>query len=329
MEETKMPKTHPQKQTNQLAGTHKIIDKHEIASKTMLTRIYAPEIAAKAKPGQFVIVMADEKSERIPLTIVDWDIKTGEISLIFQEIGYSTQKIGCLTVGDELFTITGPLGNPSEIKNYGNVAVVCGGVGTAAAYPIARALKAAGNRVTSVIGARNAALLILLDEMESVSDECYISTDDGSKGQKGFVTDVLKMLIAREQFDVVFAVGPTVMMSAIAEVTRPLAIKTIVSLNSIMVCGIGLCGACQVSIDKVTRFVCIEGPEFDAHKVNFKELIQRLRSYTNKEKLALDFHKECVDSCECQKHQTVMVVNDPEIKTPIKRALTVSSRSKG
>ncbi len=324
-----MPNTHKQKQTNQLPGTHKIIDKHEIASKTMLLRIYAPEIAAKAKPGQFVTVLADKKSERIPLTIVDWDIKTGEISLIFQEIGYSTQKIGCLMVGDELFNITGPLGNPSEIKNYGNVAVVCGGVGTAAAYPIARALKAAGNKVTSIIGARNADLLILLDEMEGVSDECYISTDDGSKGQKGFVTDVLKMLIARERFDVVFAIGPTVMMSAIAEVTRPFAIKTIVSLNSIMVCGIGLCGACRVSIDNATRFACIEGPEFDAHQVNFKELIQRLRSYTKEEKLALDFHKEYGDLCECQKHQTVMVVNGPEMRTPIKRALTLSSRSTG
>jgi ferredoxin/flavodoxin---NADP+ reductase len=320
MEEPQIPNTNPQKQTTQLTSTHKIIDKHELATKTMLLRIYAPEIAAKTKPGQFVIVMADEKSERIPLTIVDWDNRTGEISLIFQEIGYSTQKIGQLTVGDELFTVTGPLGNPSEIKNYGSVAVVCGGVGTAAAYPIARGLKAAGNKVTSIIGARNAQALILLDEMERVSDECYISTDDGSKGQKGFVTDVLRTLIAREHFDAVFAIGPTVMMSAIAEVTRPFAIKTIVSLNSIMVCGIGLCGACRVSVDNVTKFSCIEGPEFDAHKVNFKELIQRLKSYTNEEKLALEFHKNRSDFCECQQHlQTEMVVACSEIKTPHKK----------
>ncbi len=162
-------------------------------------------------------------------------------------------------------------------------------------------MKAAGNKVTSIIGARNAQALILLDDMERVSDECYISTDDGSKGQKGFVTDVLKMLIARERFDVVFAIGPTVMMGAIAEVTRPFGIKTIVSLNSIMVCGIGLCGACRVSVDNVTRFSCIEGPEFDAHQVNFKELIQRLKSYTNEEKLALEYHKERNGLCECEK----------------------------
>ncbi len=296
-----MPNTHPQKQTSPLTNTHKIIDKHELATKSMLLRIHAPEIAAKARPGQFVIVMADEKSERIPLTIVDWDKQTGEISLIFQEIGYSTQKIGDLGVGDELFTVTGPLGNPSEIKKYGNVAVVCGGVGTAAAYPIARALKAAGNKVTSIIGARNAALLILLDEMERASDQCYISTDDGSKGQKGFVTNVLKMLIARERFDLVFAIGPTVMMSAIADVTRPFAIKTIVSLNSIMVCGIGLCGVCRVSVDNLTRFSCIEGPEFDAHKVNFKELIQRLKSYANEEKLALEYREKQGGLCECER----------------------------
>jgi ferredoxin/flavodoxin---NADP+ reductase len=316
-EKPKMPKPHTQKQNK---FTHKIADKHELAPKTILLRIHAPEIAAKAKPGQFVMVMTDEKSERMPLTLVDWDTSIGEISIIFQQIGHSTLKFGRLAVGDKLFTVTGPLGNPSDIKNYGNVAVVCGGVGTAAAYPIARALKKAGNKVTSIIGARTQDLLILQNEMKHVSDQFYISTDDGSKGQKGFVCDVLKVLLLQERFDVVFAVGPTVMMSATAEVTRPYRIKTIASLNSIMVCGIGLCGACRVSVNNVTRFSCIEGPEFDAHQVNFKELIQRLRSYSNEEKLAMQFHEKHGDFCDCQKTaQTELVTCSNVNRAPKKQ----------
>lgn len=278
---------------------HKILYKRKLTPKSTFIKIYAPEIADVAKAGQFVIVMADKNSERIPLTLVDWDKNIGEISLIFQEIGYSTQKIGQLSMGDKLFNVSGPLGNPSEIKNYGRVAIVCGGIGTAAAYPIAKGLKDAGNNVTSIIGAQSSDLLILQNEMDEVSDQVYISTDDGSKGRKGFVTDVLRDLVEKERFDRVLVIGPTVMMSAVAEVTRPFGITTIASLNSIMVCGIGLCGACRISVDGVTRFSCVEGPEFDAHKVDFKGLMNRLRCYVNEEKLALHFHEKSA-FCTCQ-----------------------------
>ena len=282
-------------------SAHIIVEKHDLGPQVKQVTIYAPEIAEKAKAGQFVILRVDDEGERIPLTLVSWDKTEGTITLIFQEVGLSTKKLGALQIGEEILNVVGPLGNPSEIRFYGLVAVVCGGVGTAAAYPIAKALKEAGNRVVSIVGARNQGLLILEEEMKLVSDEFYISTDDGSKGQKGFVSDALKLLIDKKyEFDVVYAIGPPMMMRTTSEVTRPYSIKTIVSLNPIMVDGMGMCGACRVSVGGLTKFACIDGPEFDAHKTNFEELIRRLKVYPPEEKLAVDFHENRGGgSCTC------------------------------
>ena len=258
-----------------------------------MIKVHAPDIAAKAQPGQFVIIRINEKGERIPLTIVDWEKEKAAITLIFQEVGVSTRKLGMLEIKDEILNILGPLGNPSDIKHHGSVAVACGGVGTAAAYPIAKAFKEKENKVISIIGARSKELLILEDEMKNVSDELYISTDDGSKGYKGFVSDVLKGLIEKGyRFNVVYAIGPPLMMRATSEVTRPHGIKTIVSLNPIMVDGMGMCGACRVTVNGQTKFACIDGPDFDGHQVNFDELIKRLRMYQPEEKSALQFHEK-------------------------------------
>jgi len=266
---------------------YKVLAKQELAPQIKLFKIHAPDIAKKAKPGQFVILRIDEKGERVPLTLVEWEKEKGTLTLIFQEVGVSTKKLGALNVGDEILDVVGPLGNPSDIRHHGSVAVVCGGVGTAAAYPIAKAFKEVGNKVISIVGARNKELLILENEMKTVSDELYISTDDGSKGYKGFVSDVLKTLIEKGyRFDVVYAIGPPLMMRATSEVTRPYGIKTIVSLNPIMVDGMGMCGACRVTVGGQTRFACVDGPEFDGHQVDFNELIKRLRMYQSEEKLA-------------------------------------------
>ena len=267
---------------------HQIVSKKELAPKIKSIEVAAPEIAEKAQAGQFVILRIDENGERFPLTIVDWSQKKGTITLIFLEIGVSTEKLGALRVDDVIFDVLGPLGNPSDIERFGSVCVIGGGVGTASAFPIARAFKQAGNKVVSIVGAKTAGLLILEDDMRRVSDELYISTDDGSKERKGFVSDVLKMLIEKGyHFDVVYAIGPTVMMRAVAETTRPYGIKTIVSLNPIMVDGMGMCGACRVSVGEKTRFACVDGLEFDAHLVNFGELLKRQMVYMSEEKAAL------------------------------------------
>jgi NAD(P)H-flavin reductase len=274
---------------------YNILARQELAPQIKPFQIYAPEIAEKAQPGQFVILRVDDVGERIPLTLVDWEPKEGTITLIFQEVGVSTRKLGALKVQDEILNMVGPLGNPSDIKHHGSVAVVCGGVGTAAAYPIAKAFKEQGNKVISIVGARSANLLILEDEMKNVSDELYISTDDGSKGHKGFVSDVLKALVEKDyRFDVMYAIGPPLMMRATSEVARPHGIKTVVSLNPIMVDGMGMCGACRVSVGGRTRFACVDGPEFDAHQVNFDELIKRLRMYQQEERLASQSYEKCV-----------------------------------
>lgn len=280
---------------------YRIIEKQQLNPQVKLLKINAPEIADKAMAGQFVILKTHANSERIPLTIATWEKSSATITLIFQEVGFSTTELGSLQVGEKIQNLAGPLGNPSDIKNYGKAVVVCGGVGTAAAYPIAKALKEAGNTVVTIMGARNKELFILEDEMKAISDEFYIATDDGSKGQKGFVTDVLKTLIAggSSGFNVVYAVGPPMMMSAVSEATRPYHIKTIVSLNPIMVDGMGMCGACRVSVADKVRFACVEGPEFDAHQVNFKELISRLRSYSNEEKLTTQVTENFGRACTC------------------------------
>jgi ferredoxin--NADP+ reductase len=291
--------------TGSSMSAHTIVEKRNLSPQVKQVKIYAPEIADKAKAGQFVILRTDSEGERIPLTLVSWDKTKGTITLIFQEVGVSTQKLGALQIGEQIPNLIGPLGNPSDIKHYGLVAVVCGGVGTAAAYPIAKALKEAGNRVVSIVGARTSNLLILQDEMKHVSDEYYISTDDGSQGQKGFVSDALKSLIEKKyQFKVVYVIGPPMMMKVTSEVTRPYSIKTVVSLNPIMVDGIGMCGACRVTVGGQTKFACVDGPEFDAHQTNFDELIKRLKVYPPEEKQAVEFHEHHGGgSCTCYNHK--------------------------
>jgi ferredoxin--NADP+ reductase len=283
------------------ANTHRLLSTQEIAPQVKQITIYSPKIAQKAKAGQFIILRVDNEGERIPLTLASWNKKEGTITLIFQEVGVSTKKIGTLKPGDHILNIAGPLGSPSAINNYGTVAVVCGGIGTAAAYPITKALKEAGNKVISIIGARNEKLLVLENEMKQVSDEIYISTDDGTKGHKGYVSDILKSLIEKKyQFDVVYAIGPPIMMRVTAEVTRPYGIKTRVSLNPIMVDGMGMCGACRVTVEGTTKFACIDGPEFDAHTTNFDELIRRLRLYPPQEKMALESYEKAEGICKCK-----------------------------
>ncbi|MCW4024055.1 MAG: sulfide/dihydroorotate dehydrogenase-like FAD/NAD-binding protein [Candidatus Bathyarchaeota archaeon] len=282
---------------------NQVVEKIVLNSVTKKITVYAPDIAEKAKAGQFVIFKIRQDSERIPLTLSSWDKEKGTISHIFQEVGYSTKELGSLEVEDHIMHIAGPLGNPSEIENFGTAAVICGGLGTAVAYPVAKALKEAGNKVISIVGARNAELFILEDEMTAVSDEIYFTSDDGSKGQKGFVSDVLKSLIAKNiKFDIVFAIGPPIMMSVIADITRPYGIKTIASLNPIMVDGMGMCGACRVTIGNETKFACVDGPEFDAHLVNFKELMQRLKSYCTEEKNLMQAHEHHGGNCQCHNH---------------------------
>ncbi|MCK4477014.1 sulfide/dihydroorotate dehydrogenase-like FAD/NAD-binding protein [Candidatus Bathyarchaeota archaeon] len=273
---------------------YKIVAMQTLAPQTKLASVHAPEIAKKAQVGQFVILRVDEKGERIPLTLADWDPENGTITLIFQEVGVSTKKFGSLDVNDELKDVVGPLGQPSDIKDYGTVVIVGGGVGIAPCLPIVKAFRKTGNKVISIIGARNEKLLILEKEMRHICDEVYITTDDGSKGYKGFGCDMLKILIEKGySIDIVYAIGPTVMMRAVAEVTRPYKIKTIVSLNPIMLDGMGMCGACRVSVGGKIKFACFDGPEFDGHLVDFNELIKRQRAFLAEEKLALDHWQKC------------------------------------
>jgi len=272
---------------------YKVLAKKELAPQIKLMKVYAPDIAEKAQPGQFVIVRVDERSERIPLTLVDWEKEKGTITLIFQEVGVSTRKLGTLEVGQKILNVVGPLGNPSDIKHYGTLAMACGGIGTAAAYPIAKAFKNSGNKVISIVGARTKNLLILEKEIKDVSDELYISTDDGSKGHKGFAHEVLKTLIEKgRSFNIVYAIGPPLMMKAVCKVTRPYTIKTITSLNPIMVDGMGMCGTCRVSVGGETKFACVDGPEFDGHMVDFDVLIKRLKIYFPDERKADELYQK-------------------------------------
>ncbi len=284
-------------------NTYRILSIREIAPQVKQAKIFSPEIARKARAGQFVILRVDDEGERIPLTLATWDKEEGTITLIFQEVGVSTKKLGTFQPGDRILNIAGPLGAPSCIKNFGTVAVVCGGIGTAAAYPIAKALKEAGNMIISIVGARNEKLLVLEDEMRQVSDELYISTDDGSKGHKGFVSEVLRSLIEKNyQLNRVYAIGPPIMMRVTADVTKPYGIDTRVSLNPIMVDGMGMCGACRVTVEGTTKFACIDGPEFDGHTTSFDELIKRLRLYPPQEKMALESYENNNGGiCNCKK----------------------------
>ena len=251
--------------------------------------IEAPRIARKQRPGQFVILRLCEQGERIPLTIERSDPEKGTINIVVQSAGKTTHFLNCLETGDHILDVVGPLGKPSEIRKFGTVLVMGGGVGTAMAYPTAAALKAAGNRVISIVGARNKELVILECEMGEVSDQLLITTDDGSYAEKGFVTDKLRQLIALgERIDLVLAVGPIPMMKAVADVTRKEGIHTVVSLNPIMIDGTGMCGGCRVLIDNKSEFACVDGPEFDAHRVNFEVLIQRNAMYCEAERRSME-----------------------------------------
>ena len=260
-----------------------------LAPDVKLFRIVAPRIARKRKAGQFVIIRVHDRGERVPLTIADSDPKNGTITIIVQGIGKTTKQLNGMNAGDHLPDVVGPLGKPSEIEKHGTVVVIGGGVGTAIAYPTAKALKAAGNHVIAIVGARTRELVILESEMRAISDELYVTTDDGSYAEKGFVTDKLKALIAAGRtIDCVLAIGPIPMMRAVAEATRPHTIKTIVSLNPIMVDGTGMCGGCRVLVDGKSQFACVDGPEFDAHHVDFDMLIKRNAMYRDMERRSLE-----------------------------------------
>ena len=280
-----------------------IIKKEILAPSIKLFNVSAPEIAAKAQPGQFIILRIDEKGERIPLTIADFDREKGLLTLIFQEVGRSTKELGELNEGDSILDLVGPLGMPSDIEKFGRVICVGGGVGVAPVYPITRAMKQAGNEVISIIGARNGESLILEQEMQKVSDQLYVVTDDGSAGMKGFVTTKLQEILAEEKKpDLIVAIGPLVMMQAVSELTRPYGIKTVVSLNSIMVDGTGMCGACRVPVGSKTQFACVDGPEFDGHQVDWAVAAMRARMFTDEEKIAMDrYHHHAGGECQCQK----------------------------
>jgi ferredoxin--NADP+ reductase len=268
---------------------HKIISAKFIAPEIKRFEIEASKIASKRKPGQFVIIRIKEGGERIPLTIADSTPETGTITIIVQGIGKTTKELNSLETGEYIQDVVGPLGKTSHIENFGTAVSIGGGVGTAIAYPTAVALKKAGNHTISIIGGRTKELVILEDEMRKVCDEVYPTTDDGSYGYHGFVTDKLKDLInSGKKIDFVLAIGPIPMMKAVAETTRPYNIKTVVSLNPVMIDGTGMCGGCRALVDNKTVFVCVDGPEFDAHLVDFDTLARRNRTYNEDERVALD-----------------------------------------
>lgn len=270
----------------------KIISSETIAPEVQRIVVAAPRIAAKRRAGQFIVLRVCDKGERIPLTIVDSDAQQGTITLVVQGVGQTTRELNQLKAGEFIEDVLGPLGRPSEIRKVGTVVVVGGGVGTGVAYPTAKAFKEAGNRVIGIVGARNKDLVVLENEMRAICDETHVTTDDGSYGFHGLVTDKLKELIAAgTKIDLVLAVGPLVMMRAVEAVTRGHNIPTTVSLNPIMIDGIGMCGGCRATVGGKTVFVCVDGPEFDAHQVDFDGLILRNRAYRSAETNASEVHK--------------------------------------
>jgi ferredoxin--NADP+ reductase len=265
-----------------------IVAARPLARNVKLFEIKAPRIARKQRPGQFVIVRLDDTGERVPLTIADANPEVGTVTIVVQSIGKTTMLLNMLEAGDSILDIVGPLGKPSEIENFGTAVIVSGSVGTAMAYPTARELKRAGNKVISVVGARSKDLLVLEDAVREVSDETYIMTDDGTAGEQGLVTKKLQDLVDNDAVDYVLACGPVPMMRACANITTPRKIKTIVSLNSIMVDGTGMCGGCRVLVNNSSQFACIDGPEFDASQVNFDVLTQRNNMYREQERLSIE-----------------------------------------
>ncbi|MGA9048107.1 MAG: sulfide/dihydroorotate dehydrogenase-like FAD/NAD-binding protein [Dehalococcoidia bacterium] len=275
----------------------KIIAKEKLTPVIDCLRVEAPALAKKAKAGQFVIIRVDEVGERIPLTLADWDAKEGTITLVAMEVGTSTRKLGLLKAGDVLTNLVGPLGLPSDIEKFGTVVCVGGGVGIAPIHPIARSLRQAGNKVISIIGARNKDLLFWEDKMKKVSDELIVTTDDGSYAAKGVVTEPLKAKLECGKVDRVIAIGPAVMMKFCSLTTKPFNVPTIVSLNSIMVDGTGMCGCCRISVGGKTKFACVDGPDFDGHQVDWNIAFDRQKVYLKEEKESLDRW----ESCQCSK----------------------------
>jgi len=274
---------------------NEILSKQRVTSEAVLLEVSSPRIANSYLPGQFIMLRIHERGERIPLTVADMDVDVGSISLIFQKVGKSTKELASLRVGDELLDLLGPLGQPSEIRDYGTVVCVGGGIGVAPIYPIARALADKGNCVVSILGARCDELLFWRERMDELSDSFYVTTDDGSCGRAGFVTDQLRDLIdGGLKVDRVIAIGPLVMMSAVSGLTKEYGIETVVSLNPIMVDGTGMCGSCRVTVNGVTRFACVDGPEFNAHEVDFDELFHRHGFYLRQEELSL---KRYLEAC--------------------------------
>jgi len=276
---------------------YKVLEKTFLQEIVVRMVIEAPEVARKRKAGQFVVLMIDDKGERIPLTIVDSDSEKGTITIIYQIVGKTTTQLAKMEKGEFIMHVLGPLGHPTEIENFGTAVVVGGGVGIGVAYPIAAALKKAGNKVISIIGARTKDILILEDDMRKVSDQLLVATDDGSYGFHGFVSTVLQNLIdsKKENIAIIYAIGPVPMMRVLANLTKPYGIKTIVSLNPIMVDATGMCGACRVSVGGKTKFGCVDGPEFDGHEVDFNLLMTRLRMYCDQEKQAMESYR-------CERH---------------------------
>jgi len=275
---------------------HIIVRKKTLSRENFLLEIKAPHVAERFQPGQFVIIRINETGERIPLTVADVNRAAKTITLIIQAVGRTTMELSTLNKGDSVLNCVGPLGNPSEIKKFGQVACVGGGTGIACIYPLVRALAKAGNEVTAIIGARNESMLILEKEMKAAAAKTLIATDDGSKGYHGFVTEVLQKTIESHKnsggISRVITIGPVPMMKAAAEVTRPYKIPTIASLNTIMVDGTGMCGSCRAYIDGVMKLVCIDGPEFDAHKVDFDDVLSRMEMFKVKEKQAVEHYQK-------------------------------------
>jgi ferredoxin/flavodoxin---NADP+ reductase len=272
---------------------YEIVHREELAPSVTRMRVRAPEIARKRKAGQFVIVRTEELGERVPLTIADADIDEGTITLVTQAIGHATRHITELPVGDGIMDVVGPLGNPTHIDHFGTVLCIAGGIGAAPMYPMAQAMKAAGNKVITILGARNKDLMILEDDLGKVSERVIVMTDDGSHGEKGLVTDAFRgLLAAGETIDLVITVGPVIMMEKVCEITKETGIAAMASLNPIMIDGTGMCGGCRVEVGGEIKFACVDGPEFDGNLVDFANLRQRLAMYRGAEGDTLRAHEE-------------------------------------
>lgn len=263
---------------------YKIVEKIELCPNQYELRIEAPFVVRNAKAGQFIILRVEENGERIPLTIADVDKENGILTIVYMAVGYTTKKLAQLGVGDEIVDLVGPLGQPTHVKNYGTVVCLAGGYGAAPCYLIAKAFKDAGNKVYMIMGARNKDLLFWQEKMKSACTELFITTDDGTCGEKGFVTQVMERIMNNEKVDYAIAVGPMPMMRAVAELTRDKGIYTEASMNPIMVDGTGMCGACRITVGGEVKFACVDGPDFDAHKIDFDEVINRTRIYKDIER---------------------------------------------